>query len=151
MGVKLENIRDRKYEVDYIQPNGNRLSYRWERARDGRPSIVEVDNQVYEYLKYETVTLSNRKLIVVDEDKKDEVAQLIDADTAAKPNYGIADVKKILNGTIKFIATTLEDADKDTIAYFVRIAKEIKLDSAGKQKLLADLSDVPVDILFEIE
>ena len=151
MGVKLENIRDRKYEVDYIQPNGNRLSYRWERARDGRPSIVEVDNQVYEYLKYETVTLSNRKLIVVDEDKKDEVAQLIDADTAATPPYGIADVKKTLNGTIKFIATTLEGDDKDTIAYFVRIAKEIKLDSAGKQKLLADLSDVPVDILFEIE
>lgn len=151
MGVKLENIRDRKYEFDYIQPNGSRLTYRWERARDGRRSIQEVEDYVFEYMKYNTVTLSNRKLVVVDENKKDEVNQLMDEETLAKPAYGIADVKKVLNGSIKFIKETLVDADADTIAYFVRIAKEIKLDSAGKQALLAELSKTPVDILFAEE
>lgn len=151
MGVKLENLRDRKYEFDYVLPNGNRMHYRWERAREGRRSIQEVEDEVFEYMKYNTVTLINKKLVVVDEEKKEEVEHLMDEDTVDKVSYSVSDVKKILKGTIPRLKKELEKADADTIDYFVRMAIEMKLDSAGKQKLLADLSNMPVDILFETE
>lgn len=138
-----------KYEFDYILPNGTRLHYQWEPARVGRRSIVEIEDQAFEYMKYNTVTLINRKLVIVDEDKKKEIENLIDEDIANKPSYSVADVRKILGGTIKGLKEKLDGADADTIAYFVRVAKDMKLDSAGKQKLLADLSNVPADILFE--
>ncbi len=154
--VKLERLLDTPYEYDYILPNGTRRRYKWNGAKVGMHSIVEVEDEVFEDMKYNSVALKNKKLVVVIDDnnedslnKQEEVEDIMTDEDKEKKVYSVEEVKELLEGNFQKLKSVLTKESKDTIDYFIRVAKEIKLDSSAKLKILADLSNVPIDILFE--
>lgn len=154
MGVKLENLRSMIYEHDYVRPDGSRIHYKWDKAREEKRSIVEIPDEVFEDMKYNFCTLTDKILVVVDEegqkDKIEEVKDLIGEDMVDKKVYTISEMKKLLKGSLANLKTELEQVDKETLRQFITVAKEMKLDSSSKNKLMAELLGVPTDMLFEI-
>jgi hypothetical protein len=153
--VKLERLLDTPYEYDYILPNGSRKSYKWRGAKVGSRSIQEVDDDVFEDMKYHSVTLKNKKLVLVLEDneesklKQEEIESTMTDEDIEKKVYSVEEIKTLLEGNYKKLESVLKKENADTIATFVRVAKDIKLDSASKLDILAKLSNVPIDVLFE--
>ena len=105
-------------------------------------------------MKYNFCTLTDKILVVVDEegqkDKIEEVKDLIGEDMVDKKVYTISEMKKLLKGSLANLKTELEQVDKETLRQFITVAKEMKLDSSSKNKLMAELLGVPTDMLFEI-
>lgn len=154
--VKLERLLDTPYEYDYVLPNGMRRSYKWRGAKAGSRSIQEVEDEVFEDMKYHSVALKNKKLVLVIEDddydslqKQEEIESTMTDEEKEKKVYSVEEIKALLEGNYKKLESVLKKEDADTVSTFVRVAKEIKLDSASKLAILAELSNVPVDILFE--
>lgn len=148
--IKLMRPKNTKYAVDYPLPNGTRLHYEWRPATVHQENVVEVPQQVFEYLKYNTSVFQLGKLVVVEEEVKEEMEYMMED---AKKVLTTKQVKAILESPLKKFKEEVAKYkdDKDTVAYLVSVAKEIKLDSSAKQKVLADAMKLPVDILFATE
>lgn len=148
--VKLQRLFNTKYEVDYPLPNGTRLHYEWRPATDKYDSIVEVEDMVFEYIKYNTNVLKSGKLVIVDEEVKKENEYLLEG---TKKTYSVKEVKKLLEGNEKALKEVLEMVknDRDTIGYFCSVARDIKLDSSRKKALLGKYLGLAPELIFEVE
>lgn len=154
MTVKLERLINQEYIVNYPLPNGQYKTYKWDRARVGRKSIQEVPDEVFDWLKYNTVTLTSGKLVVVDDKEKEtEILDMVeDVEEFINKLYSIEEITKLLNGTDKALKAELDKiTDSNVVKLFIDVAKDVKLDSVKKQKMLADKIDIPVDVAFPTE
>lgn len=145
--IKLERLQTTPYAVSYTQPNGNLINYNWTGARDYARSIVEVDETVYEWLKYNTVCFQKKKLVVVDEEQKQDMEYLLSGDEPTK-TYTLEEIKNLLNGSVKDLKAEIEEMSEDNVREFINVAKSIKLDSASKRTALAKKLKMPVEIIF---
>lgn len=150
MAIKLERLQTTPYGVTYIQPNGNEITYTWSGARDYARSIVEVDDAVYQWLKYNTVCFQKKKLVVVDEEMKEDIEVLFTEDDDRKV-YTLQEIKELLNGNVKELKAELQDMSEDNVKEFINVAKQIKLDSSSKRQALAKKAKLPVEIVFDEE
>lgn len=156
MSKKLERILDRPYEYDYIKPDGGRLRFKWNApqvGKDGRVvrSISEVPDEVFDDMLYNSVTLSHKKLVLVEESMEEDKNMVNDyvTDEFKDNTYTIEEVSKILKKQVKDIKVELKDKSPDTVKFFVRVYKKLGMDSAKKEDLFAELLGVPRDFLFE--
>ncbi len=152
--IKLERIQTSPYEVSYKQPNGNMLTYRWIGAKlrgsTIERNIVEVEDFVYEWLKYDTACFQNKKLTVVEDEQKEEL-QYVLTEEEQVPFHTVEEVISLLGGTAKELKAVVAKISEEEVRNFVRIAKETNLDSSSKKKVLADKLGLPTSILFNEE
>ena len=145
--IRLERLQTTPYAVSYQQPNGNLITYNWAGARDYARCIVEVDEVVYEWLKYNTVCFQKKKLVVVDEEQKQDMEYILTGDELTK-TYTLPEIKELLNGSVKDLKAEVEGMSEDNVREFINVAKTIKLDSASKRTVLAKKLKMPVEIIF---
>lgn len=150
MSVKLERLQTTPYAVTYVQPNGNEITYTWTGAKDYARCIVEVDDVVYQWLKYNTICFQKKKLVVVDEEMKEDVEVLFTEDDDRKV-YTLQEIKGLLDGNVKELKAELQDMSEDNAREFINVAKQIKLDSSSKRQALAKKVKLPVEIVFDEE
>lgn len=148
MSVKLERLQTTPYGVSYKQPNGNLITYTWSGAKDYARCIVEVDDIVYEWLKYNTTCFQKKKLVVVDKEQKKDMEYVLTEEEINTPTYALEDIKKFLNGSVKELKTVVEELTEDQVSEFINVAKQIKLDSSSKRAVLAKKLKLPVEIIF---
>lgn len=150
MSIRLERLQSTPYSVTYFQPNGNEITYTWAGAKDYARSIVEVDEAVYQWLKYNTLCFQNKKLVIVDEDMKDDIEVLFTEEDDRKV-YTLQEVKALLNGSLKDLKAELENMSEDNVMEFINVARQMKLDSSSKRNALAKKVKLPTEIVFDEE
>lgn len=136
--VKLENIKGTEFTINMPQPNGMVKPYVFKPARDKRRSILDVPEEVYEYVKYNTCTFKEGWLILAKEETDEIIIDEVAQDTEDLKLYTIEQITKLLNGDIRKLKSELSTIDHATALEFARIAKEIKLDSTSKRKAIAE-------------
>lgn len=145
--VKLERLQTTPYSVSYQQPNGNLINYNWVGAKDYARCIVEVDEVVYDWLKFNTVCFQKKKLVVVDEEQKQDMEYILSEEEVGK-TYTLQQIKELLGGSLKDLKAEVEQMSDDDVREFINIAKQINLDSASKRNVLAKKLKMPVEIIF---
>lgn len=151
MAIRLERLQTTPYKVNYKQPNGVLITYSWQGAKDYAKSIVEVDDTVYEWLKYNTSCFQKKKLVVVDEEQKKDMENVLTEEELQTPVYSLEEIKNFLNGTSKELKAVVDTLSDDQVTEFINVAKQIKLDSSTKRNVLAKKIKMPVEIVFAEE
>lgn len=151
MAIKLERISPIPYGVTYIQSNGNAINYIWTGAKPYARNIVEVDEEVYNWLKFSTQCFQNKSLIVVDEEQKEDMKFILSEEELKAPVYTLAEIESLLKGSTKELKTVVEKLTEEQISEFITIAKQMKLDSSSKRSVLAKALKMPVEIIFSEE
>lgn len=146
--VKLERLQSTPYGVTYIQPNGNQINYNWTGATDYARCIVEVDDVVYDWLKYNTVCFQKKHLVVVDEDKKEDVKSVLTEEEINEKIYTLEEIKKLFKASAKDFKAVVETLSDDQVREFINVAKKEKLDSSSKRAILAKKLKLPTEVLF---
>lgn len=140
--IKLENPRSTQYAHRYIFPNGrDEMTYTWKPSTEKITIGVEVPDYVYVDIRDNTTAFRKGYLIVAkteDEEIKEEVAELVDTKV-----YTVKEMQEVLKGNINKIKKEItKETPKSIIEEFVKVAKDMKLDSVSKQKYLAELLGV---------
>lgn len=136
--IKIENIKGTEFTVNVPTSNGYIKPYVWKPARLKRRSILDIPEEVYEYIKYNSCTFRDGWLVIAKEETDEVVIEEVAADTEDLKVYTIEDITKLLNGDVKKLKSELANVDKQVALEFARVAKEIKLDSASKKKVIAE-------------
>lgn len=149
--IKLENIKSTEFTVNMPTANGYVKPYVWKPAREKRRSILDVPEEVYEFIKYNTCTFKDGWLILAKEEEDEIVKEEVAQETEGLVVYTIEQITKLLNGDTKKLKAELEKMDKTVALDFARVAKEIKLDSTAKRKAIADKLGQKVELIFSEE
>ena len=149
--IKVENIKATEFTINFPMPNGYVKPYVWKPARVKRRSILEISEEVYEYIKWNTCTFKEGYLVLAKEEDDEIVVDEVKSDTEELTLYTIDEMTALLNGDIKKLRKALDDADLSVVSDFARVAKEIKLDSKAKTKAIAEKlgHGDNVDFIFE--
>lgn len=140
MGVKLENIKSQEFTINYTTVDGHIKSYKFPASKGNRNTVIEVPDAVYEHLRYETKTFELGYLALARDEENEAIIEdyiniteetpIIERDKIIELLQGrIGDLKKVLNS----------DSQLELVQEFVRVAKEIKLDSDSIKTYLATL------------
>lgn len=124
-------------------------------ARNGMPGTKEVDKEVYDYLNMQTYTFQMGELVVSSKSlgKNGELLEeMIDKESYEKNALTREEVEEKLNGNTnamkKWISSIEEVSTKE---FILEVAKDIKLDSTAKLKILRDNLgfQIPVEDMLE--
>lgn len=146
--IKLGRYRMIPYTVRW---EGRTMPYEWAGMKGDRVDIKSVPEELIQYLEMSTSCFRDGELKIIEdtEEIKEMVENLPDKEEYLANTMSKEDIVKLLNGNYKKLENELKAMSKDSISNIIDIAKEIKLDSSAKQKILADAIKVPFDILFE--
>lgn len=146
--VKLGRYRVIPYTVRWA---GRVTPFEWSGMKGNKVDIKTVPEELVQYLEMNTTCFKDGELKIIEdtEETKEIVDNISDKKEYIANTLSREDSIKLLNGNYKKLESQLKTMNKDSVANMVDIAKEIKLDSATKQKILADALGVPVDIAFE--
>lgn len=149
MGVKLERLRNIPYTYNYL--DGLRPeSYVWQGSTGKLTSIKEVSDEAFHWLLQNTNAILNGELrIVEDEQGKEAKEMIVDIEEYERNTHSREQIIKALNGSVPNLKKELSKIqNKDEVSFWIDVAKEMGIDSAVKQKALAEKIGVPYDILF---
>lgn len=137
--VRLENIKPHDFIVNFPLENGHVRTYEFKAPHGNRRSIREIPEDVYTYLRFETDTFQDGFLILVEDAETD--AQIKEEYEEVKPEYlyTVEEIKDCLSHANKLKKAITEDTPKEVIWDFVKIAREIGVDSEAVKKYLAKL------------
>lgn len=150
--IKLARNRSYPFVVNFSTSEGFVKVYEWAGSKGSYVDVKEVPEEVVQHLIMNTVTFVDGELTIIeDSDKAKEAVENL-PEEYKNNGHTKEQIIELLNGTIKDLKAELDKIeDKGEINFFVEVAKEIKLDSKGKLKLLAEKINVPEDILFDDE
>lgn len=146
--VKLGRYRVIPYTVRW---SGRVMPFEWAGMKGDKVDIKLVPEELVQYLEMNTSCFRDGELKIVEDtdEAKELVENLPDKEEYIANTISKEDCITLLNGNYKKLESKLKSMNRDAISNMVEIAKEIKMDSATKQKILADALGVPVDIAFE--
>jgi len=139
--IKLENIKASKFTVNFPLPNGHIIPYVWKEARSGRPSIVSVPEEVFEYILYETKTINRGYLRLVEEEASDEIKEEVKSQEIDENIFTREEIIEALSKVSILKKTITKETPREIIMEFVNMANEIKTDSDSVKTYLAELLD----------
>lgn len=144
--IKIARYRTVPYTVNY-----NGKSYAWSGSKGSKYDIKDIPQDVVDYLVMNSVSFTDGELAILDESEEaqETIENIHDKESYVNNTHTKEEIEKILTGNFKKMES---DLGKITVPeekkFVIEVAKEIKLDSAAKQKFLAEWVGVPVDILF---
>jgi len=148
--IKVARYRNVPYTVNYIL-NGSMKTYTWSGSKGNKYEVKEIPQEVVDWLVMNSQCFNDGELVIVEdsEEEKEIVDTIIEKEQYKNNTHSKEEIIKILNSSFNTMKSKLEKITvNEEKRFVVDVAKEIKLDSAQKQKYLADWIGVPVDILF---
>lgn len=154
--VKVERRRKGSFFINFPRGNGMYDRYMWNGAKANYKDIKEIPVEVVNWLAHQTSTLSDGHLVVVEEKEMPEEAKTVvenikdevkDIDTKT---HTYDEIKELLSGhlTKEKKAELSKIESREEKEFVLEVAKDMKLDSVIKQKFIADMLDVDVDMIF---
>lgn len=139
--VKIENIKTTEFTVNYPLANGHIKSYIWKPVYGNRRSMLEVPEEVYEYIRYETCTFEKGYLILAKEEENSEIIEEVNEvlDEKEVKVYTVEEIKNLLGKVTSLKKEITADTPKEIVSEFVRVANDIKVDSDSVKTYLATL------------
>jgi len=140
MGVKLKNVKTSEFGVNFPLANGTVKPYVWTGVHGNRYCELEVDDEVFEYIRYNTCTLQQGYLVLSENETNEEIKQEVAEVVEDVEILSVEEIKKILALKLPaFKKKVASDTPKDVLLEIVRVANDIKLDSDSIKTYLAEL------------
>ncbi len=122
------------------------------------PSVKKVSREVYDFIAMGTSALESGKLVLskkMNEEYTEELKEEI-ADVEKYENNALTkeEIEKMLKGNLKTMEKAFSEIeDFGTKQFIYKIAKELKIENANKQKMIKDLigSELSIEELFDEE
>jgi hypothetical protein len=151
--IKVGRYRNIGYSVNYPMNNGMMKRYEWSGIKGDKVDIKSLPEEVVQWLLMNSCCFRDGDLKVIEDtpEAKEVVENIDEIDKYKSNTHSRDEVIKLLNGNYKKLEAELKKMNSDEKRFFADTAVEIKLDSATKQRLIADSLNIPVDILFEDE
>lgn len=148
-----EKITLARYKNVDFTVNYEKKKYVWAGAKGTVVSKKQVSSELVDWLMSFTTTFVNGDLVIVNnEDKSKEVEEnMTDIDEFKANSMTKEEVSALLKGNYKKLESELNKITSDSTKRFIlEVAKEIKLESAPKQKLIKDMmgSGLTIEDLF---
>ena len=149
--IKVGRYRNIGYIVNYPMNNGMLKRYEWSGVKGDKVDIKSLPEEVVQYLLMNSVCFRDGDLKIIEDspESKEAIENIDEIDEYNANTHSKEDAIKIINGNYKKLESELKKMNSSERRFFADTAKEIKLDSATKQKIIADSLNIPVDILFE--
>lgn len=152
--INVARYRNTPYTVNYY-PNGSGTvkTYRWNASKK-KPDVQSVSQEVINWLAHNSVAFDDGELVIIEDSdvSKEEAMNISDKESYENNTHTYDEIVKILEGNTNKLKAELKNV---TVAseknYILSVAKDIKLDSSSKQKILADWMGIPVEMLFDDE
>jgi hypothetical protein len=149
--IKIARMRNMPYIFNYIT-NGGIKRWEWVGSRGDKVDIKELPEDAVQYLLMNTTCFTKGDLAVIEDkpEAKEIVENIDDIDQYKNNVHTHEQIVKLLNGNYKALEKALNSITSIAEKTFViDVAKEIKLDSNAKLKLLAKWMNVEQDLLFD--
>lgn len=148
--IILERHRPTPYVVNFENKR-----YEWLGAKNGVPSSKKVSREVYDFIAMGSSTLESGKLVLskkMDKEYTEELKEEI-ADVEKYVNNALTkeEIEKMLKGNLKTMEKAFSEIeDFGTKQFIYKIAKELKIENANKQKMIKELigSELSIEELF---
>jgi len=144
--IKLERRRFYAFTVNCPKTN---KTYYWAAPMQGKPSIVEVSQDTYDYLFMQTTAFKDGELVVLDEVAKEEFKIAIseeEMETITSNTNTKERIEEILNLTTNSMKAELNKiTDPEEKSFVILVAQEMELDSAAKRKFLNEWKGIEID------
>lgn len=134
--VKIERWKNTDFILNYTDEYGKPYKVTWRGAKGGKPTLVEVDNFIYEYLAYFTKTFESGELRVSDlQENKEEVIDIIVDKEAYENNSKTRDeIIVLLKGNMKKLEKEMNTiTDRSAKSFFYDVFTEIKEELVGSK------------------
>lgn len=151
--VKVARLRSTPYTFNWIA-GGDSKSYKWIGSKGKMIDIKELPIEAVNYLIMNSTCFCSGSLkIIEDEPITKKLVENIgeDREVYEANTHTREDLEKLINGNYKKLESELKKMNKQEIQFAVEVAKEMKLDSSTKQKVLAEALGAPVELIFSDE
>lgn len=149
--IKVYRYRTTPYIVNFPTPTGVQ-SYTFSGSKKEKKDFKMLPSEVVQWLQMSTSCFKKGQLVIEKETiSKDSEVYIDEEDLKEyeKNTHTREEVESILTGNFPKMKSLLKDITSDSEKrFFIDVAKEIKLDSVGKRKALAEWIDLDVDLLF---
>lgn len=153
MEIKVARYRNYPYIVNY--DNGSSVKkYRWNGSKGSKHEVKSIPKEVVDHLVMNSQCFRQGELKIIDdtEEAKETIDNLDEKEEYEANTHSFEEAEKILKGNYKKMEKELQNITvHDEKKFFIEVAKEINLDSATKQKILADWYGVDRETLFSDE
>lgn len=147
--IKLSRERKYPYVVNYSSDNGYKKEWVWAGSKDGKSDVKEIPEEIVQYLMMNTSTFDDGELKVIsDSEEAKEIISNLSEDYENNV-HSRDEIVKLLEGNFNKMKSVVgKITDKQELIFICDVAKEIELDSNSKLAYLAEIMNMPQDILF---
>lgn len=144
--IKLARYRNTPYSVLY-----EGKQYVWNPAKNGKASVREVSEELFDYLTVNSLCFDRGQLVIVDEAKEELEQHIEDVESYKSNVHTQEEIEKILKGNLQKMKSELNRITADAEKQFViSIAKELQQDlTKSKIDFIAEWRGVKPEILFD--
>lgn len=152
----METVTLLRYKKNEYIVNHEGKTYVWAGAKGEIPGKKVVPVDVYDFLAMRTTTFRDGELVIEAKTKEEKEAMLdtiYEREEYESNALSREEVVKILNGNYKKLEAELKKITSNTTKrYVLEVAREIKLESAAKQRIIKEWmgSSLNIEELFPI-
>ncbi|BAO04899.1 uncharacterized protein yonA [Clostridium botulinum B str. Osaka05] len=149
--IKVARYKNLSYGV-YYEDQGIRKPYIWSGSKGKLIDTKEIPETVVNWLIQNSNAFDDAELVIIEdtEQAKEIVGNIENIEEIKENIYTRKQVEEILAGNFMKMKSDLEKVTLKTEKDFIcRIAKEIGIDSVGKQKFLAEWAGKKREVIFE--
>jgi len=153
--IKLGRYKLTPYTVRFVDESGMTRQYEWAGMRGEKVDIKPVPEGLVNFLEMNSFCFKQGELKIIEDTKiaKEIVENLTDKEEYEKNALTRKEMLDLLNGNYKKLESEVKKMNKETVNCLIDLAKEEKIDSSAKQKILAEAIGMGknVDIVFNDE
>jgi hypothetical protein len=135
--IKIERWKSYDFIANCKDAFGGIKTIVWRGATNGKPTVVEVDKDIFDYLAYQTSTFESGELRIADsqENKTEIVNELVDPEQYESNSKTRDEIVALFKkGNLKKIEAELKKiTDRSTMLFVYSIFEEIKIDLIGSK------------------
>jgi len=150
--IKLGRYKLIPYTVRYTDEGGMTRQYTWAGMRGEKIDIKSIPEELVNYLEMNSFCFKQGELKIIEDTEmaKEIVDNLTDKEEYETNALTRDEMLKLLKGGYKKLESEVKKMNKETVNCLIDLAKETKVDSSSKQKILAEAIGMGknVDLVF---
>ncbi|BDR74186.1 hypothetical protein K144316041_p20250 (plasmid) [Clostridium tetani] len=154
-GIKLGRYKLIPYTVRYVDEGGMMKQYEWAGMKGEKVDVKSVPEELVNFLEMNSFCFRQGELKIIEDTKiaKEIVENLSDKEEYKKNALTRDEMLELLNGNYKKLESEVKSMNKETVNCLIDLAKEIKMDSSAKQRILSEAigMDKNIDLVFNKE
>jgi hypothetical protein len=146
--VKVARYRSLPYKINFEVNGGGRKVYKWEGSTSKKKSIVELPQEVVEWLATSTRSFKDGELVIIED--TDTLELIDDIEEYRNNTHSREDIDKLMKRSTSVIKKELEKVtNSGEKRFIINVVKELNVDSASKRKVLAEWAGTSIDFFDE--